>query len=94
MKIIVRLAQGLLVVAFAFPAYPTLSIAQNPPGNAVALHTVSLDEDTLRVHFIDIGGGLAVLIETPGGKHMLIDGGKKGKDDYETYLEARAKNAA
>lgn len=53
----------------------------------LALHTVSLDEDTLRVHFIDIGGGLAVLIETPGGKHMLIDGGKKGKDDYETYLD-------
>ncbi len=87
MRSIMRLALGLPVVAFAFLACSSLSVAQNPPGDAVALHTVSLDEDTLRVHFIDIGGGLAVLIETPGGKHMLIDGGKKGTDDYETYID-------
>ena len=58
--------------------FPQVASAQNPPGAAVFLNSVTLDDDTLRVHFIDIGGGLGVLIETPSGKHILIDGGKRG----------------
>lgn len=61
--------------------------AADPPGEAE--HYQSLDSDAgtkLRVHFIDIGGGMAALIETPGGKHILIDGGKKGSSDYEDYV--------
>ena len=59
-------------VAVVFLLFPLLSAAQSPPGAAVPLNQVRLDENTLRVHFIDIGGGLAALIEIPGGKHMLI----------------------
>jgi competence protein ComEC len=41
----------------------------------------------LRVHFIDIGNGLAMLIETPGDrKHIFVDGGDKGLDDMEDYV--------
>lgn len=75
------------VVALAYLGAAAAGYAQSPPTTAVDLSTVNLPEDTLRVHFIDIGGGLAALIETPGGKHMLIDGGKRGQNDYEKYVD-------
>jgi competence protein ComEC len=46
-----------------------------------------LDESKLRVHFIDIGPGLAVLIQTPNNqKNIFIDGGKWGLNDMEQYV--------
>lgn len=74
------------LMAFLF-LFPQFACAQNPPGAAVFLNSVTLDDDTLRVHFIDIGGGLGVLIETPSGKHILIDGGKRGSADYADYVD-------
>lgn len=79
-----RLAYAL---ASAVLCAPVVSAQVEPPGAAVSLAGVSLSEETLRVHFIDIGGGLAALVETPGGKHVLIDGGKKGGTDYDDYVE-------
>jgi competence protein ComEC len=37
--------------------------------------TISDDEASLVVHFIDVGAGDAILIETPSGKNILVDGG-------------------
>lgn len=47
------------------------------------------EEELLYVHFIDVGGGDAILIDTPSDKKILIDGGwnykDRGKADEEYY---------
>ena len=83
---IIQLAFRCTVVAITFLSFSTHSVAQNPPGPAIVLANVQLDESRLRVHFIDIGPGLAMLIETPGGRHFFVDGGKWGLADMETYV--------
>ena len=78
-----RLLLALLVLSGVLqPAY-----GQRPPGDAIPLSQVSLDESRLRVHFIDIGPGLAMLIETPNDRmHIFVDGGMWGLDGMETYV--------
>jgi hypothetical protein len=74
---------SILVVAVA-----SVALGADPPGAAVALDSVTLDATKLRVHFIDVGPGLAVLIETPNDrKHVFIDGGKWGLADMQVYVE-------
>lgn len=82
------LAPALVIAALAGLLAAPAAHGQDPPTSTTDLADVQLDAGTLRVHFIDIGGGLAALIETPGGKHVLIDGGKKGGTDYDDYVEA------
>ncbi|MFJ5771709.1 MBL fold metallo-hydrolase [Psychrobacillus sp. NPDC093180] len=44
-------------------------------------------EKQMSVHFIDVGQGDSILIQSPTGKNMLIDGGKKEKGkDVVNYL--------
>lgn len=73
-----------LTLGFLFTA---CAFSQSPPGTAVPLDQVQLDESRLRVHFIDIGPGLAMLIETPSGLNVFIDGGKWGLDGLEEYVQ-------
>ena len=41
----------------------------------VWFHAVASPDGKLHVHFLDVGQGDSVLIETPGGRQVLIDGG-------------------
>ena len=67
----------LIFVLLCPPAW--LPAASPPPAVPTPLASVTLDETKLSVHFIDIGPGLAMLIETPGdGKHIFVDCGKWG----------------
>ena len=44
----------------------------------------------LRVHFIDVGQGDAILIQAPGGKNMLVDGGPKSASKHVVeFLKAK-----
>jgi beta-lactamase superfamily II metal-dependent hydrolase len=45
-------------------------------------------EEGLFVHFINVGQGDSIFVETPNGKNMLIDGGKESAgDDVVAYLK-------
>ena len=46
------------------------------------------DESLLEVYFIDVGQGDGVLIRTPDGRHIMIDGG------YKRASQPTGKNAA
>ena len=53
--------KGITIPVVAFACTLAISaLAADPPGPAFALDSVTLDSTKLRVHFIDIGPGLAV----------------------------------
>lgn len=52
--------------------------------------TTSTNEagEEMRVHFLDVGQGDSILIESPNDEYMLIDGGDKGSgDEIVAYLQ-------
>lgn len=60
-----RLAVTLVLAAYALAVWLVPHIELAGAANA----------DTLMVHFLDVGQGDAILIETPDGNQVLIDGG-------------------
>lgn len=56
-----------------------LSDSYPPESQPASEHQPALSDDRLRVHFIDVGQGDAILIQTPDAENILIDGG--GNDD-------------
>ena len=78
-----------LLLAALFICVPAIAVAQPPPPTTpTTVANISLDDDRLRVHFIDVGPGLAVLVESPGNDYRIfIDGGKWGLDGMQSYVE-------
>ncbi len=56
-------------------------------GNTVVGEITYVNElEDLRIHFVDVGQGDAILIELPDGKNVIIDSGKGGSSDKnESY---------
>ena len=58
--------------------------------NGVVNTTTVLAGHKLKVSYIDVGQGDSILIQTPGGKNVLIDAGNNGDaTTIVTYLKAQ-----
>lgn len=78
----------LLTSCLAVCVAVSIASAADPPATQTKLEDVDLDEANLRVHFIDVGNGLAMLIESPGDRtHVFVDGGDEGLDSMERYVK-------
>lgn len=56
-------------------------------GLGLAACSTPAQGQSLELHFIDVGQGDAVLIQSPTGQNVLIDGGRRD-DDALTYLQS------
>lgn len=67
-----RIALAVMALALIFLA-----------GDALWLHRKLQNRDALRVTFLDVGHASCALVEFPGGKRMLIDGGGSYNDRFD-----------
>ncbi|MBU2429448.1 MAG: hypothetical protein KKH99_02040, partial [Proteobacteria bacterium] len=79
-----KIISGILfVMLFTGVSYADPQITSIQLDEAVAI----LDTTKLRIHFIDVGTGLAVFIQTPNNhKQIFIDGGKEETDKMVNYV--------
>lgn len=64
-----------------FKPNENLSRAQISAFLARAMGFIKVEAKQMKVHFINVGQGDSILIQSPNGKNMLIDGGKKSEGD-------------
>ncbi len=62
------------------PSQQVNSTSNQPTQEAQnTIQPVAASDNTLKVHFIDVGQGDAILIQTPAGQNMLVDAGENDK---------------
>jgi len=52
--------------------------------------TIPANNEETRVTFLDVGLGGATLLELPGGRNILVDGGSSGGEDYDVGAQVIA----
>lgn len=86
-KLILLILTYAAMLAWTFAGFPLRKISK--PTYAVALTLIvfqvwrmvfALPDGNLHLLFLNVGSADAVLVETPGGKHLLINGGEKVSD--------------
>jgi competence protein ComEC len=68
-----RFARQTLIVSFCFSLFLV----------AIVIYPFSASSKTLKMTFIDVGQGDSILVEFPGRKKMLIDGGGIPEDTFD-----------
>ncbi len=59
------------------PAHNELPVQSKAVSPAPKAEPAGSSEDILKLHFIDVGQGDAILLQCPGGENILVDGGDK-----------------
>ncbi|MCL2370153.1 MAG: MBL fold metallo-hydrolase [Firmicutes bacterium] len=64
-------------------------VNHNIYGNDMSRQLVAQGDEGLKVHFIDVGQGDAILVEFPDGARMLVDAGhRRSQSQFSQYLSA------
>lgn len=79
-----RIAAVIAIIVFFFIGIGHAELTELSVNEAVT----TLDKTKLRVHFIDVGTGLAIFIQTPNDrKNIFIDGGKEAGEKIIDYVD-------
>jgi beta-lactamase superfamily II metal-dependent hydrolase len=63
---------------------PVAARAPQKPTTTPARPLPALPDNWLRVHFIDVGQGDSILVQTPDNHTLLIDGGNRSSGPWPT----------
>ena len=88
-----KIVQAKITTGFSdntFRPNDTLTRGQISAFLARAMGYVKGSSSLLKVHFLDVGQGDSILIQSPNGKNMLIDGGGRSSgNDVVSFLKSK-----